>query len=294
MTAADRRLGRGRISAKMRLIIDTNQASRYVDNAACRLCTVVVPPLVWAEILAAPSGCRQRSLEAIGKHTILFGMDMAAIHDRLRDATEDEIRAFDPVSDGSSCEHTAARLNFLSPRPELFERANQLKRESLQFSAIVDGSLKQNAQERRALRSRGEKQNAGCKFETIDEADCRLISGEDAPVRKQFVDDVTEGGARTIRALSHDSFYSAVLENPAFRRFLRYYLTLLLAFGDCWADEELNRVGPSRKRNDITDMMLPLYARDGDAIVTCDGYFRKAFRFIDPGEKVRLAEWDEL
>jgi hypothetical protein len=278
----------------MRLIIDTNQASRYVDNAARRLCTVVVPPLVWAEILAAPSGCRQHSLEAIGKHGILFGMDMATIHDRLRDATEDEIRAFDPIFDASSREHTASRLNFSSPGPDLLERAKQVKPKCMQFSEVVSERMEEYARETRALQSRGEKQNAGCKFETIDEADCRLISGEDAPVRKQFVDDVTESGARTIRALSHDSFYSAVLGNPAFRRFLRYYLTLLLACGDCWADEELNRIGPSRKRNDVTDIMLPLYARDGDVIVTADGYFRKAFRFIDPGEKVRLAKWDEL
>ncbi len=54
----------------------------------------------------------------------------------------------------------------------------------------------------------------------------------------------------------------------------------------------MNSLGDLRaNRNDVPDIMLALYAADGDTIVTNDKRLQAAFRFCDPLEKVRVSTW---
>ena len=130
-------------------------------------------------------------------------------------------------------------------------------------------------------------------FSTIEEADSHFISGDKAVRRRTLLDEITEGSS-TIRVSSRKSLFDAILANSSLRRFLRLELTYGLAYGDCWNSTEMNNIGDLQAgRNDVTDIMLALYARDGDTIVTNDQRFRRAFRFIDPDEKVCLATWSD-
>lgn len=54
----------------------------------------------------------------------------------------------------------------------------------------------------------------------------------------------------------------------------------------------MNNLGTFQaNRSDIPDIMLALYAADGDTILTNDKRLQAAFRFCDPLEKVRLSTW---
>jgi hypothetical protein len=121
----------------MRFIIDTNQASSFVRTTASHPRTIVIPPLVWAEILVPSSCCHQPRIEAIGEHDILFGMDYPTIYDHLCHMTEGEIREFDPVFPTGSPEHRASCSSFLSPSSKMLERAKQLKQASIQNAEIL-------------------------------------------------------------------------------------------------------------------------------------------------------------
>ena len=271
----------------MRLIVNTNQASSIVNTAASGPRTLVIPPLVWAEILLSPPCHRLLRVQAIDRYDVLFGLDNPEIYGRLRRMNEDQIRGFDPVFPAGSVEHLASRFNFLPPRTEMLERARQLRQDSAHCAELLTKTLGRYARGRQASKSKGKT------YGSIDEAEFCLVLGENATVRAHFLKDITGDGACAICASSNESFYAAVLDNHALRRFLRLYVTYLLGYGDSWADKELNRIHPSPNRNDIPDMMLALYAVDGNTILSNDKYFRKAFRFADPDEKVRLATWEE-
>ncbi|MCA9120559.1 MAG: hypothetical protein H6822_13980 [Planctomycetaceae bacterium] len=278
----------------MRLVLDTNQVSKLVHAPSVGgRPNVVIPPLVWAEILLAPACHHKERIRAIVECNVVFGMDVPDVYQRLCGLTEEEIRQFDPVFATDSDEHHRLVASFSAPRDALLARARELKQGAAEGAKHLSDRLAHYRREDHIAKSKREERNYERKFTDIDDADERFVSGDSAPFRTRFVQDVTDGGSRSIRASSKQSFYNAVLQNSQFRRFLQLIITFDLSYANHWADDCLNRLDPSENRNDFTDMTLPLYARDGDTVLTNDGFLRKAIRHVDPNGNVSLSTWDE-
>lgn len=281
----------------MRLVLDTNQAARFVhvQSSNAHFCpTVLIPPLVWAEILLAPSCHHQDRINAIKSYHLVFGMDLPCICDRLCNLDEQAIRQFDPVFPVHTSAHEGLRQSFCSPRLEQLDRARELREDNADDAQNLADRLAQYRNDNHIRKSKGKDLDCEGRFTKIEDADERFVSGETAPTRTTFLNKITNSGARSINTTSEDSFYRAILENCQLRRFLRMSVTFSLSYANHWADQELNRMDPARNRNDFTDMTLPLYARQDDVIITDDRFFRRAFRHIDPECLVGLSTWDEV
>ncbi len=148
----------------------------------------------------------------------------------------------------------------------------------------------QRKKENRDAMSRGEHVNLA-EFSNIGDAESHFITREKAVCRKTLLAEITKDNG-TIRASSANSLYDAILANPSLRRFLRLDLTFAIAYIGSWSTKTMNNLGDLQaNRSDIPDIMLALYAADGDTILTNDKRLQAAFRFCDPLEKVRLSTW---
>jgi hypothetical protein len=151
--------------------------------------------------------------------------------------------------------------------------------------------FEQKKKENKNATSRGE-QIELAEFSNIEEADLHFLTRDRAVCRRALLAEITEGNA-SFRASSANSLFDAILANPCLHRFLRLHITFALAYIDSWSTRSMNSLGDLRaKRNDVPDIMLALYAADGDTILTNDRRLRTAFRFCDPLEKVRLSTWE--
>lgn len=248
--------------------------------------------MVCAEIINGSPHHLAPRLRALARYDLIFGMDWSGVLGALRSLSEDDVRTFVPTLPASSEPHKILLHSFRSPEPQRLWRATDIKRDAASDRRRSIFWLSQRKKENKDAKSRGEATRIAV-FSNIEEAESHFISGDKAVRRRTLLDEITDGNA-TIRALSRNSLFDAILANASLRRFLRLELTYLLAYCDCWDSADMNNIGDLQAgRNDVPDMMLALYARDGDTILTNDRYFRKAFRFIDRDEKVRLATWNE-
>ena len=275
----------------MRLILDTNQVNSLRTTPAPDgvYPVIVVPPMTWAETLGSPHYAVER-LHSVAEHNIRFGMDVFTIYERLRELTEDEIAKFDPVYAVDSIEHRRLLAGLLSPTAEHWKRAAELKAMAAQYAVDIQAKIAKSRKRQLDAKSRGETPEVGS-WSDIDAADHRVISGPEASYRLAFINDITEGGSLPIAAASGDSLYDAVLRNPALRRFIRTQAIVLFGYAETWGDSLLN-VSVAPTRNDFPDIMLTLFARDGDVILVKDGKFRRAFRHGDADMKVGLQTWE--
>jgi hypothetical protein len=278
----------------MRFVIDANQVSDIVRIGLLKksCTTLVIAPLICAEIINASPHYLSSRLRTLALYDLVFGMDWSDILTNLRTLSEDEIQTFLPLLPTSSTPHKILLDSFRSSETQNLWHTTNLKGDAAKDRMSSISWLSKSKQEYKDTRSRGEPTNIAV-FSSIEEADLHFISGDTAVRRRTILAQITEGNA-TIRASSPDTLFDAILKNASLRRFLRLDITFNLAYFDAWDNTDMNNIGDLQAgRNDGPDIMLALYARDGDTIVTNDRNFRKAFRFIDPDEKVRLATWSE-
>ncbi len=120
----------------------------------------------------------------------------------------------------------------------------------------------------------------------------QLFLGPDAPYRNEFVKIINKNGTLPLSTSTCESFFDAVLKNRMLRRFLFLQATIVFGYANCWHDREVN-VGVSQKRNDAPDILIALYAMDGDVLLTNDNKLRRAFRHADPHLAVELSTWKD-
>ena len=70
-------------------------------------------------------------------------------------------------------------------------------------------------------------------------------------------------------------------------------LYYVISYSRAWADQAHN-FDPSSTRDDWTDITLPLYAADGNIILTADNKLRTAIRMIEPSGAVLVKGVQEL
>lgn len=55
---------------------------------------------------------------------------------------------------------------------------------------------------------------------------------------------------------------------------------------------DTNQIDPKRRYHKL-NMALPLYARDGDVILTAEKKIIRVMKLVDPGSLVRVTSWNE-
>lgn len=274
----------------MRVVIDTNEVASFVRTSGLsalqtQQISVVLPPLVWAEIVLSPY--YDQRLSALAEYNLMFGMDLHEVHARLSCLSEEQIASFDPVISPNSVRHEKLMLSLLQSPDELIAQARRLKNDAAGGSAHTVARIRGFNKSYKDAKSRGQLTTAQ-KFVTIDDAMQAFGKG----LETQLVNDVTSDGTRPMRAASAESLYHAVMSNMYLSRFMRLLVCVHVGYGHAWQNENLN-IDPSATRNDHTDMTIGLYAGDGDIIVTRDKKLRNAIRHIDPQGKLTVKTWEE-
>ena len=241
--------------------------------------------MVWAEILLGPSP-KQR-LDLLAKYDLVFGMFLPDIYANLSCLNEEEIQEFQPVIDSKSDLYGKYMQRMLQSPDNLMDQARSQKQLASIGSAKLITKIRGFSKSYKDAKSRGQHIKIQ-KFATIDE----VMPVMAKVFETQLLSDVTNYGKRLMRATSADSLYQAVMSNMYLARFLRLLACMHVGYGHNWQDEALN-IDPSENRNDRTDMVLGLYAGDGDIIVTQDRKLRNALRCIDPLGQVNIKTWDE-
>lgn len=274
----------------MRIVIDTNEAAALARSTAQgalnrKRITVVLPPLVWAEILLSPY--HKQRLSALAEYDLMFGIDLHEVYEHLSCLSEEQITSFDPVISPNSVRHEKLLLSLLQSPDELIDQARRLKNKAAAGMANTAAHIQAFNKIYKDAQSRGQLTTAQ-KFVTIDDAMQTIGKW----LETQLVSDVTSDGGRPMRTASAESLYRAVLSNMYLDRFMRLLVCQHVGYGHAWHDETLN-IDPSANRNDYTDMTIGLYAGDGDIIVTRDTILRNAIRHIDPQGQVTVKTWEE-
>lgn len=284
----------------MRLVVDTNQADAirrsYQALPAEHRPSLLIPPLVWAELVL---GLGERRRRALLRFDLRFGMDMGAVFDRLARLDEDQIRGFVPIRTDNREAHRQVRFNFEHPTTTHFTFARQIRADAIRhrdtFGPYLQGVRRLNRDAVALANQRGEPGPAFVEWADVREAEPILFTDAEAPYRRWFVREIAtdyDGNPRPIRCRSEQSLFDAVWDNLIFRRFLRAIAIVNFGYaGGVWGNPRLNMpFAPGR--NDDTDLSLLLYARDGDVILTQDriGY---ALKEADVEDRISVQSWQE-
>lgn len=278
----------------MKLIIDTNQAAPIIHHSeSLGDPTIVIPPLVWAEIVLSPDHRREERLDGLAKQDILFGMDIPFVYQRLAVLAESEITTFEPIFSQNSNEHEALSHGFGNPSADAIQRAKYLRESASADASNLAARLRSYRKQYRDAKSRNEDIVAETPFRDISEAEQRLIWRNNSPVGKALWTGVSDNGTREVQVDCPVAFCRAAFANCFLIRFFRLAITFDLGYCNLWEDEQLNCIDLTENRNDFTDIALPLYARDGDVILTADGYLRRAIRHTDPDQELSIQTVEE-
>lgn len=280
----------------MRFVLDTNQAGRFLSQKRLssdqrKATVIVIAPLVWAEIVV---GHRQREsrVRAIAEYDLEFGNDVREVYRVIASMDEDAIRDFRPFVPRNSAVHQQLLQSFEQPSQQMIQYAQEIRSDASADAMNLARALHGYRKEFRDRRSRGENLDAVEPYNSINEVVAQHLHSR-SRMMQQFVGESLRGEFTSSGGLSIDERAEVILRNPYMQRFLRSVLCFHIGYANCWMNSELNRIDPSSNRNDYTDMTLPLYAEDGDIMVTNDRYLRATVGAIDPEQRITVKTWDE-
>ena len=283
----------------MRLIVDSNQADpirfNYKKLPKKDRPTLVIPQRIWAELLIGREADARR--RALAKFPLMFGMDVADIFDELALLSEDAIRDFVPIFPKSSHEHEVLLNSFQYPYPAQLKMAEEMRAHGAGDRQRILDNLrllrKTHRDQDNAAKSRGEKREYE-EWHSIEDGTHHLFKKAGAPYKTWLINEVSTDATdnpRAIAAKSGESMFDAAWDNPLLRRFLRLQALVNLGYADVWEDPKLNRA-VRIKHDDVPDVSLVLYARDGDTILTADS-IRDRIQIADVEKSIQVSTWDE-
>lgn len=272
----------------VRIVLDTNQVGqicrRGTSSFLGRL-TLVLTPHSWAEILLSPHGAER--LRGISEFPIRFGVEPSIALSTVASGTDAQALSYKPFYPPHSRVHRVWRRALKAVSSILRNEARRIKDANRDGMRHLCEQFQLASKRLKDDRSRGESPHAVKNLVTIENG----MQALDAPsflVPHILGERVNGGSTKDLEvAASH-----RLVTNPYTNRFLRFLVTLHLGYGDAWADPALN-VSPSPNRDDVADMLLTLYANDGDIIVTGDKKFRRAYEFMDIQRTVKILTWTE-
>lgn len=268
----------------MRFVIDTNQASLLPSKRAL---AVSLSPYVLSEILLR--GDPSPTLELLRTFDIRLGLETSDVMVQLAQLSPQEIMTFEPFpvpAQSFRQDYEAIRKAIDAPRPAHIHRARYIKDRHLRHCK----SLVESARIfRRHLRERG---MANHKFSTFEQALSELASTPDSFLRSVIIGSITHDGRRTTKAQPAE-LVDGCISNQYVGGLFRAQLAYHICISRLWKEESLN-FDPSPTRDDMTDITLPLYAADGDIIVTGDTKLTLLVSLIEPEGKVKACKASEI
>lgn len=118
------------------------------------------------------------------------------------------------------------------------------------------------------------------KLQNLEDALNQLTSFQEL-----VVSSVTNGGERKPRIEDAGALYKSVMANPFMGRMWKSVLFFIVSWARQWQDQRKN-FDPSFDRDDYVDMTLPLYAAQGDVILTADSKLKMIIAAVEPAGSV--------
>ncbi|HEV2206983.1 MAG TPA: hypothetical protein VGR36_10610 [Candidatus Acidoferrales bacterium] len=265
----------------MNIVLDTNQALK-IPNASelhagpASVDRLILAPYVIVEVLLRSNP--EPTLSHLRTFRVRYGLEPVDVFERVAVLPEREIESFQPfVRQGDTVSSDDFYLVLKAPIPEQRERARLVKKENREFCESMASA---------AIRFRkklDDGANAVRKCSTISEA----LDHAKSFHRDLVFESISNGSQRTLITSDKESLYGAVMRNQYLGRLFRTLLYYILSWSRLWADQKHN-FDPSAGRDDWTDITLPLYAADGDVIVTEDAQLRKSIEMIEPTGRVSV------
>ncbi len=267
----------------MRVVVDTNQASLLPSEQREGL-KVSLSPYVLAEILLRKNP--EPTLRQLRPLDIRLGLEISDVLVQLARLSPRQIMGFEPfyVRGERHRQNYEGILHALDgPRPPHLSLAQYIKKNHREYC----GSLVERSQRfRQHLRDKGENP----KLLSFEEVFSEQSSTPDSFLGSVIVGSITRAGGRPAQAPAAE-LLEAVLANQYVGRFFRMQLAYHLSISRVWADQALN-FDPFP--NDWTDIILLLYAGDGDVIVTADTKLSKLIALIEPEGRITVCRADEI
>lgn len=272
----------------VRIVLDTNQVGqvcrRGTSSFLGRL-TLVLNPHRLAEILLSPQGAER--LRGISEFPIRFGVDPSIALATVASGTDAQALSYKPFYPPHSQVHRVWRRALKVDLSFLRKEARRIKDANRDGMRRLCEKVRLASKRLKDERSRGESPHSVKNLATIEDG----MQALHAPnlLGPHFLRErLNAGSSKDLEAAASHR----LVTNPYTNHFLRFLVTLHLGYGDAWADPALN-VSPSPNRDDVADMLLTLYANDGDIIVTGDKKFRRAYEFMDIQRTVKILTWTE-
>jgi hypothetical protein len=271
----------------MRGVVDTNQAARlplqYMFTGTNQVRKqITLPPLVLGELLLRATP--QPTFDRLKGFDIQCGLDLGDTMRTISRLDEAEMLKFKPfvnLAFNKPYERLYSALDVV--RPVHTDWARKMKEGHLQFCG---GMYDRAVVVREQLRRRSE---AGIeRFGTFGDAVRQLPS-----FRELVVTSITNGGQRQSRIADAAVLYDSVMRNPFLRRLWNSILFFLVSWSRQWQEQRLN-FDPAATRDDWVDMTLPLYAAEGDVILTADSKVKLILEMVEPTGAVTAMNADNF
>lgn len=273
--------------AVMNLVIDCNQASQLpIERSKTKSHSLVLSCASLAEILLRTDP--RPTLARIRSYHFIIGLDVPDVMAELTRITLEEIKSFKPFYAGRGLyQHDYEYLveGIYKPSTDHAAWAAATKARHLQNCARL---TEQSVPARNEIKKVVQEHRNQAKKNKVDAEEKPSSYMELLPYETPEMTGFVYGVVSAL-LMSHGCepdrirpIYSAMLCNQYLWRLFRSVHAYCLGRAGCWKDQKSN-FRPAATADDITDILLPLYAGDGDAIVTQDRLLVRLIPLIEVG-----------
>lgn len=277
----------------MSLVIDCNQASQLptVRSVAGRH-SLALSPSVLAEILLRSNPLP--TLERLRSYHIRFGLVIADVMLELSRLSLGEIASFEPFyNNRKSYQEDYEGLTEAIFKPAAIHRrwAEVTKQAHLThcnalltLTPLARTEVKHVVKDHRQKTKKNEPKPSSYSDLAPYEFGPDTFTGE--TLRNALL----HYGCTPEQALQ---IHSAATANQYISRLFRSIHAYCFGAAGGWQEQKLN-IAPVPDRDDITDFVLPLYAANGDIIVTADGKLSRLIALIEPEKRVKVKKASDI
>lgn len=220
-------------------------------------------------------------------------MGDADFYDRIAQSTDAQILSCDSFLQRHSAEHRAFKTVFRGAAPALGPDAGSAKLAQKGTTRKVIAQLTDAKKRILDAKSRQEAVELLEDVPTMSHLLCQLVPNSNSRVVADLFKKLSEMGSRTWDDGARAETWEALCANPYFWNHFRMHVCVICSYAGAWRDKSLN-ISPSVDRDDSVDTMLPMYAQQGDIILTDDRMLRRWVDFVFREDGILAMTWDEL
>jgi hypothetical protein len=256
----------------MRTVVDTNQLSTFLDNAkrtGTSYCITLSPYVVLETSLRSNA---QLLLKELSSFDVLIGLPPGKVMEDIAELNETGIGLYVPFGQGF-------RLPTVSE--ELVSETHRIRAHNKTFADNVFCLAKK-------FRNKAQNNHVS-KYSNFSQA------VEGGFLRSVIFNWVSNGNSRSVVVSDEGRLYKAVIQNQYLSRYFKTILYMVVGYSRWWAPEhERHNWDPDKSGNDWVDFTLPLYAADGDVILSNDTTLQKAIAMIEQSGAIQVKTACEL